>query len=82
MFDWIAAQSSIDIADGYAKRLELFCSGLDLASERGTKRNDIRLGLRIIGFERRVTIAFEVEMDMVTILRLFYGGQTWEELLS
>jgi toxin ParE1/3/4 len=32
-----------------------------------------------MGFERRVTIAFEVGADTVTILRPFYGGQNWEE---
>ena len=32
-----------------------------------------------MGFERRVTVAFEVSAKTVTILRLFYGGQNWEE---
>ncbi len=34
-------------------------------------------GLRIVGFERRVTVAFTVSEDRVTILRLFYGGRDW-----
>ena len=41
-------------------------------------RDDVRAGLRIVSFERRVTVAFEVEEDRATILRLFYGGRDWE----
>ena len=58
------------------------CLGFDLASERGRKRDDVRPGLRIAGFERRVTVAFMVENDRVIILRLFYGGQEWEREFS
>jgi len=38
-------------------------------------------GLRVVGFERRVTIAFEVDDERVTILRIFYGGVDWERAL-
>jgi toxin ParE1/3/4 len=37
--------------------------------------------LRIVGFRRRVTIAFTVDEERVTILRLFYGGRNWEAVL-
>ena len=56
--------------------------GFDVASERGTARNDVREGLRITGFKRRVTIAFNVTESQVVILRLFYGGQDWETALG
>lgn len=49
---------------------------------RGHHRNDIRPGLRIVGFERRVTIAFCVDESAVTILRVFYGGRDWEPLVT
>ncbi len=49
------------------------------ASERGMRRDDIRQGLRITGFERRLTVAFTVDDDRVTILRLCHGGQDWEK---
>lgn len=56
--------------------------GFSHASERGQLRNDIRPDLRIVGFERRVTIAFSVDAEHVTILRVLYGGRDWEaELL-
>jgi toxin ParE1/3/4 len=34
-------------------------------------------GLRTVGFERRVTVAFSVEIEVVLIQRIFYGGQDW-----
>jgi len=64
-----------DIAFGYVTRIEAFCQRRGIASKRGLSRDDIRPGLRILGFERRMTIAFIVEPDRVVILRLFYGGR-------
>jgi toxin ParE1/3/4 len=79
IYDWIAAKANAQIAISYIERIETYCLGFEIASERGHRRDDINLGLRIVGFERRVTIAFAVDDDTVTILRLFYGGQNWED---
>ena len=78
LYDWIADAASPAVALNYIERLEIYCRDFDLASERGHLRSDIRPGLRIVGFERRVTIAFAVDERRVTILRLFYGGRDWE----
>ncbi|MEO1089358.1 MAG: type II toxin-antitoxin system RelE/ParE family toxin [Pseudomonadota bacterium] len=82
LYDWIADAASPDTAIRYIDRIETYCRGLGLASERGQKRDDVRPGLRIVGFERRVTIAFTVSEARVTILRLFYGGRNWEALIE
>jgi len=82
LYDWIAERASPDTALGYIDRLESYIRGFDYASERGTLRNDIREGLRTVGFERRVTIAFNVTAQEVIVLGLFYGGQNWQEALS
>ncbi|GAA0603666.1 hypothetical protein GCM10009416_46590 [Craurococcus roseus] len=37
-----------------------------------------RPGLRTVGFERRVTIAFAVEPDAALIVRVLYGGRDLE----
>lgn len=79
LYQWIAVRANPDIALGYIERIEKYCNGLDLASERGHRRDDIRDGLRIVGFEKRVTIAFMVADHAVTILRIYYGGQNWED---
>ncbi len=84
--DWIYAvisdASSPTTANRFDQRLRAFCERLDHASERGTRRDDIRPGLRVIGFERRVAVAFIVEADQVVILRIFYGGadlDSWKD---
>ena len=35
----------------------------------------MRPGLRVVGFERRVLIAFHVQPDAVVIDRILYGGR-------
>lgn len=78
LYDWIAAAAGPTIALTYIERIQEWVQRFELAAERGHRRDDIRAGLRIAGFERRLTMAFEIAEDRVTILRLFYGGQNWE----
>jgi len=82
LYDWIAEAASPEIAVGYVERLETYVRSFDVASERGRARDDIRQGLRITGFKRRVTVVFTVTDTKVTILRLFYGGQDWGSALG
>jgi len=78
IFDRIADDASPSIAWRYMGRLRRWLDGFDLASERGTRRDDIRAGVRIVGFERRLTVTFMVSETEVTILRVFYAGQDWQ----
>jgi toxin ParE1/3/4 len=80
LYDWIADAAGAHVAIAYIERLEAYCLGLAVTSERGMRRDDPRTGLRILGFEKRLTIAFLVNAHDVLILRLFYGGQSWEAL--
>jgi toxin ParE1/3/4 len=82
IYDTVAVGSSPTIAARYEASIREFCERLDFASERGSQRDDVRKGLRVIGFKRRVTIAFVVEADCVAILRIFYGGADWENELD
>jgi toxin ParE1/3/4 len=72
---WITENAGAKTASNYSKRI---CQRLETGSERGTKRDEIRLGMRVIGFEKRVNILFVVAPTAVTILRIFYGGRNWE----
>lgn len=81
IYDRVAEDSSHVTARRYTDRITDFCERLDLASERGTLRNEVRPGLRTIGFEKRVTVAFVVEPESVVILRIFHGGVDWEREL-
>jgi toxin ParE1/3/4 len=75
LYDYIAESSGSARAIAYIGRIEAYCRGFELVGERGTRRDDIRPGLRIVGFERRVTIAFHVDGTRVVINRIFYGGR-------
>jgi toxin ParE1/3/4 len=75
LYQFIAANSGAVRAISYIGRIEKYCFGFELAAERGTRRDDIRPGLRVVGFERRVSIAFHVTPVRVTIDRIFYGGR-------
>lgn len=83
LYDYIAVEQSSPInALNYIERIEGFCRRLDIASERGTARDDLGAGIRVIGFERTCQIAFTVEVERVVILRVFYGGQDWEAQMN
>jgi toxin ParE1/3/4 len=77
--DQISMHGGTAVANGYIHRLRDFVKGFDIASERGTLRPDLREGLRVIGFERRITTTFAVFEEHVEILRFFRGGQNWDD---
>ena len=79
IYDTIAEASDPVTAAHYEERIRDFCDGLAHAAERGRLRNDLRPGLRVVGFAQRITIAFVLREERVTILRLFYGGRNWED---
>ena len=69
------------LALDYVTRIRDYCEGFSRFPERGTRRDDIRRGLRVVGFERRVLIVFEVNSNNVRIGHVFYGGRDYERLL-
>ncbi len=44
-------------------------------------RDDLRPGLRFVGFRRGVTVAFTVTEENVEILGIYYSGRDYEALL-
>jgi toxin ParE1/3/4 len=81
LYDYIAEQSSPRIAIEYIRRIRTTCFALSDFPERGTRRDDVLPGLRTIGFERRVTIAFRVLKTRVEIVSIAYGGRDFEREL-
>lgn len=75
LYDHIVESAGSARALIYSERIARFCINLSNFSERGVRRDDLRAGLRIIGFERRATIAFHITADSVTIDRILYGGR-------
>ena len=78
LFFHIAAVASPEIAARYTDAIVEQCESLKTFPMRGARRDDIRPGLRVFGFRRRLSIPFEVTGEVVTILGIFYGGQNFE----
>ena len=75
LYDFIADRAGSSRARTYTDSILSYCLGFATFPERGTRRDDLRPGLRIVGFRRRVTIAFHIGQDRVTIDRVLYGGR-------
>jgi toxin ParE1/3/4 len=78
----IEAKAGHAIADGYIARILDCCDSLRTFPKRGAERDDLMPGLRTIGFERRITIAFVIATDRVLIEGIFYGGQDFEAVFK
>ena len=76
----IAERSGIEIAFRFVESIEAYCRGFSLAPERGMKRDDLRSGLRTVGFRRRATIVFEVNhrARQVVVHGVYYAGRDFE----
>ena len=83
LYLYIAAESGYpDRAIGCIRRLRVFCESLAAFPKRGQRRNDLRRGLWVAGFERRVAVAYTIRTGgYVEIGRIFYGGRHYETLL-
>lgn len=75
LYDYIADRGAPNAALLYITRLDDRCAGLASFPEQGVSRDDIRPGLRLLGFERRTAIAFHVTPDATIIDRILHGGQ-------
>jgi len=82
LYDYIAEASSEDIAEKYIEGISNYCESMSIFPLRGTLREDLRAGIRITNYRKRVVIAFEVKENQVIILSIFYGDQDYEGLLS
>ena len=75
LYDHIEERSRPARALAHVERTKRYCAGSGRFPDRGTKLDDVSPGLRTVGFERRVTIAFTVGPDAVTIVRVLCGGR-------
>lgn len=75
---YIAQSASPQRAAAFVDATLDHCEKLRTFPQRGTKRDDLRAGLRTLGFRRRVTILFDVTQDTVTIFGIYYGGRNYE----
>jgi plasmid stabilization system protein ParE len=84
LYDYIAEHGSPTVAARYTEAIIEYCEGLASIAHRGTRRDDIRPGLRITNYKRRAVIAFEVNESSNTVatLGVFCGGRNYESALG
>lgn len=78
LYRYIAGAASPEVAARYIDAIVGYCEGLQTFPQRGTPRDDIRPGLRITNYKKRVVVAFAVDAEVISILGIFYGGQDYE----
>jgi toxin ParE1/3/4 len=81
---YIAKSSdSPERAINYVRRIRERCETLLTFPESGRRRDDLRSGVLVIGFEKRVVIAYKIlPSGDLEIGRVFYGGRNYERLLG
>lgn len=83
LYTWIADESGFpDRAENYVSAILDHCDKLAEFPFVGVARDDLRPGLRTLGFRQRVVIAFAVTDEAVDILGVYYGGRDYEALLA
>lgn len=82
LYRYISAASSPEAAARYTDAIVTYCEGLKTLPRRGTRRDDIRPGLRTTSFRKRVVIAFCVDAKLIAILGVFYAGRDYEAVLQ
>lgn len=72
---YIAENAGLAVARTFTDAIVRHCLSLTLFPNRGVPRDDLRPGLRTISFRGRVTIAYAVDQETLTVLAIFYAGQ-------
>jgi len=82
--DYIVDHDAPIEAYDFVWRITQFCYELGLFPHNHTKRFDIRKDLYTVGFEGSVLVAYHVNdtTRVVSVLGIFYGGQSWEAALK
>ena len=82
LYEYIAREASLETADRYIDALIARIGGLTQFPQRGTRRDDLRPGLRTVPFRRRLTIAYAVKPQEVRIIAIARTGQELKGLLG
>jgi toxin ParE1/3/4 len=81
IYQFIAQDSPLR-ARQFVGKIQQRCDLLRDAPEQGRTRADLRNGLRVVPYGRSVVIAYQVTADAIEVLRIFYGGQDYETIMT
>ena len=76
-------ETAINRVEQRVLELRAFIQSLKINPNRGTRRDDLTIGLRILSDRRRAVIAFLVDdvKNSVTVVSIFFGGEDSDVLL-
>jgi toxin ParE1/3/4 len=76
------ANAGAPMAARYVDSIVEFCMKLETFAARGVARDDLLPKLRITHFRKRAIIAYTAETEVVSIVGVFFGGQTYGAALA
>jgi toxin ParE1/3/4 len=76
------AQDSPTRAFSFVEKIQQRCDLLRDSPEQGRARPDLSPGLRVTPYGRSVVITYRLTSDTIEVLRIFYGGQDYETIMS
>lgn len=75
IFNYIRQSASDAVAARYIERIDAYCQSLGDFPVRGSRRDDLLPGMRLVAFDRRLSIGFQIVDRSVVFLRFLYGGR-------
>jgi toxin ParE1/3/4 len=75
IFNYIRQNTGDAVAARYIERIDAYCKSLGDFPVRGSRRDDLLTGMRLVAFERRLSIGFQIVGRNVIFLRFLYGGR-------
>lgn len=76
------ASQDQNVAESFIRRIIARGRRIGDAPHGGRPRDDLEPGLRTVPFEHSAVIAYRVEVELVTITNVFYGGRNFEALFQ
>jgi toxin ParE1/3/4 len=82
IFDYLLEQgASIRVARGFVGRIEAQCERIGNLPEGYSARPELGQGVRIAPFEHSAVIVYRMTEAAVEILRVYYGGRNYQEIM-
>jgi toxin ParE1/3/4 len=80
IYDYIADRAGPSVAWRFVQGVKDLLAGLEDFPERGSIQHGLIPGLRVIGYRKRMSIAFAVWPERVLVLGFFYAGRNLDEI--
>ncbi len=75
IFNWLEPDTGATFARDYVRQIRDKCHSLANFPNRGELREDLAPDLRTIPFKRKATIAYKVDGNKITVLRILHHGR-------